>query len=274
MSSPQISVCIPVYNCEKFINKSIDSILNQDFSDFELIIIDNRSTDNTVAVIKEYKDPRIKFFQNETNIGMLANWNKVLTLATAEYIKILPADDFMYPGTLRLQYEVFEKDKEKKISLVCGRKNIIDDNGKILFSRGYSKTATQDNGIKAINKTIRSGGNIIGEPGVVMFRREILERTGAFNADIYYVMDLDMWFKMLLFGDLYSLPNIVTAFRISTASESTRIIDSQRKDVDNFIEKIYSDKRFGVSTKNYKLGKFNSFLSTIAKKIIYKYVLK
>jgi glycosyltransferase involved in cell wall biosynthesis len=274
MTSPKISVCIPVYNCEKFINKSIDSILNQDFSDFELIIIDNKSTDNTVAVVKEYKDQRIKLFLNETNIGMLANWNKALTLVSADYVKILPADDFMYPGTLRLQYEVFEKDKGKKISLVCGRKNIIDDNGKILFSRGYSKTETEDNGTKAINKTVRSGGNIIGEPGVVMFRKEILEKTGPFNADIYYVMDLDMWFKMLLYGNLYALPNIVTAFRISTASESTRIIDTQKKDVLNFIDKIYANKEYGLQTKNYRIGKLNAFLSTIAKKIIYKYILK
>jgi glycosyltransferase involved in cell wall biosynthesis len=274
MEKVKLSVCIPVYNCEDYVKIAIDSILQQDFKDYELIIVDNQSTDRTVEIIKSYKDKRIKFYQNETNIGMVANWNKALTLVSGEYIKILPADDFLYPGTLRVQYEVLENDKEGRIALVCGRKRIINDKGKTLFTRGFSKSPKQVNGFEAINKTIQSGGNIIGEPGVVMFRKSILEKSGLFDASIYYVMDVCTWFKMLKFGDLYSLPDVICAFRISHASESTKIVDKQRHDVDAFIRKIYADSTYQLSTYSYRKGLFNSFLSATAKKIIYKLIIR
>lgn len=274
MKAPKLSVCIPVYNCDQFIKDAIDSVLNQSFSDFELVILDNQSTDNTVEIIKSYTDPRIKFEQNPSNIGMLANWNRVVTLTSGEYIKVLPADDFLYPGCLQAQCDALDADKDKTIALVCGRKKVINDAGKTLFTRGYSKKAGRVNGIKAINNTIRSGGNIIGEPGVVMFRKSILEKSGPFDASIYYVMDLFMWFKMLVHGDLYVVPDVVCAFRISTVSESIKIVDKQKTDVDNFIKKIYADKRYGLTTYNYQLGLINSFASAIAKKAIYKTVLK
>ncbi|HNQ00483.1 MAG TPA: hypothetical protein PKK99_15585, partial [Bacteroidia bacterium] len=123
-------------------------------------------------------------------------------------------------------------------------------------------------------KTIRSGGNIIGEPGVVMFRKSILEKSGPFDASIYYVMDLFTWFKMLKHGDLYSLPDVICAFRISHASESTKIIDKQRGDVDAFINKIYSDKSYNLTSTNYRLGLLNSRMAAIAKKAIYKLLIR
>src|SRR5688572_8967364 len=111
--SVKLSVCIPVYNCGPYIKEAIDSVLNQDFKDFELIIVDNRSTDNTVSIVKDYKDSRIKLIENDTNIGLLGNWNKAVSLATGQYIKLLPADDFIYPGCLKRQCEVLDKDSDK-----------------------------------------------------------------------------------------------------------------------------------------------------------------
>ena len=274
MNKPKLSVCIPVYNCGEYIKECIDSVLSQCYKNFELVILDNQSTDNTVSVINSFTDDRIRFYQNETNIGMLKNWNKVLSYAQGEYIKVLPADDFLYPESLMMQCKVLDEDKEKKIALVCGRKNVINDKGRTLFTRGFSKKAGRVDGVVAINKTIRSGGNIIGEPGVVLFRKSILEKSGEFDASIYYVMDLYMWFKMLLHGDLFVIPEIVCSFRISSASESTRIVDKQKKDVDDFIKKIYMDQRYRIKPINFRIALFKSFLSALAKKIIYKTVLR
>ncbi len=173
---------------------------DQTLQDFEIIVLDNKSTDNTVNVVAAYTDPRIKLFKNDENIGMLGNWNKVMTLATGDYIKVLPADDSIYPECLKLQSSILDQDLKKVISLVCGRKDIINDDGKILFTRGFARRNMNVNGIKAINKTIRSAGNVIGEPGAVMFRREILKKTGVFEGGIYLTIDLGLWFRMLLHG--------------------------------------------------------------------------
>jgi glycosyltransferase involved in cell wall biosynthesis len=274
MDNPKLSICIPVYNGESFIEEAIDSVIKQSFNDFELIIIDNNSTDQTVGLITKYSDPRIKLIQNETNIGLIPNWNKAIDSSKGKYIKILPADDFIYPNCLQLQCDILDKDIEHKISMVCARRNIIDDSGKIILNRGFSRHEISVHGTDAINKNVRSGGNIIGEGGAIMFRKEIIKKTGYFNSDIFYVLDLDLWYKILLHGNLYVLPQILSAFRVSGSSASVKVVKKQRDDVSNFIKKIYINKEYKVSWLNYKLGLFKAFALTEAKKILYKYLIK
>lgn len=274
MNNPEISVCIPVYNGELFIEEAIDSVLSQGFTNFELIIIDNNSTDKTVDRVKKYNDPRIRLLLNEKNIGLIPNWNKAIENSKGRYIKILPADDFIYPGCLEKQVEILNNDTAEKISIVCGSRNIINDKGKVLFTRGFSKHALQVNGISAINKNIRSGGNIIGEGGALLFRKSIIEKTGFFNSDIFYVLDLDLWYKMLLHGDLYVLPHILSSFRVSAKSASVVVVNQQYADVSGFIKKTYLNKEYKIAWINYKIGTFKAFVLTMAKKVLYKYILR
>ncbi|MES2568258.1 MAG: glycosyltransferase [Bacteroidota bacterium] len=274
MSEIKISVCIPVFNGEKYIEEAINSVLNQTFKDFELIIVDNKSTDSTVSIIKKYTDQRITLIQNDSNIGLIPNWNKSMEHAKGEYIKILPADDYIYPDCLQLQYAVLEQDIDHKISMVCGRRNIINDTGKVLFNRGFCKYRLEISGFEAINKNVRSGGNIIGEGGAILFRKEILNKTGLFNSDIFYVLDLDLWYKILLHGRLFTLPNIVSAFRVSSGSASVLVVKKQREDLSNFIKKIYLNKEYKVTWLNCRIGLLKSSILTLAKKMLYKYIIK
>jgi glycosyltransferase involved in cell wall biosynthesis len=235
--------------------------------------VDNNSTDKTTEFVKEFNDSRIKLFKNETNIGLIPNWNKAIEHSTGTYIKILPADDLLLPDCLKLQVEILEKDLYQSIALVCGKRNIIDKNGKVLFTRGFSGKSTVVSGTRAINKVIRSGGNSIGEGGAVMFRRSILEKTGMFNSSIFYVLDLDLWFKILLHGNLYALPDIVCAFRISGSSSSVKVVKKQKEDYFNFIRKIYHTKEYKLSLFNYRIGLLFTFVLTEIKKLIYRFVV-
>lgn len=271
MSSVKLSVCIPVYNGADFIAQAIDSVLGQSFTDLELLVVDNNSTDNTCAIVEKYQDPRIRLIKNDSNIGLVPNWNKAIENARGEYIKILPADDFIYPDALRIQCDILDNDRDKRISIVCGRKNIIDSKGKILFNRGFANKEMEVPGIEAIGKVIRSGGNIIGEGGTILFRKEILARTGNFSSDIFYVLDLDLWFRMLALGNLYVLPVVVSAFRLSSVSASVQVAKQQRKDMFAFIDKVYANEKYKLSWLSYKTGLIKSFLLTEAKKLLYKY---
>jgi len=273
MSEALISVCIPVYNGEEFIKDAIDSVLNQTHTNFEIIIVDNQSTDATLQFVKQYSDSRIRVFQNNSNIGLIPNWNKALEYTKGKYIKILPADDILLPDCLRLQAMVLENDNAKKIALVCGRRNIIDKNGKTIFTRGFSSKAKIIPGPVAINKVIRSGGNIIGEGGAVMFRKEILALTGNFNSDIFYVLDLDLWFKMLLHGHLAVIPETISGFRVSGNSSSVKIVKKQKEDYFAFIKKIYGQKEYQLSRTSYNLGLCFTFILTEIKKLIYRFVV-
>jgi glycosyltransferase involved in cell wall biosynthesis len=114
---PFVSVIMPAYNCGKFIKESIDSILNQTYSNFELLIADDASTDYTKLIIAEYKDSRIKVFHNEFNQGYLKNWNKLIQKAQGQYITFMDADD--YADENRIYLLVNELEGNNSID-ICG----------------------------------------------------------------------------------------------------------------------------------------------------------
>jgi len=99
-SLPKVSVCIPTYNCGNFLSHAIDSVLNQTFTDYELIICDNASIDDTEEIVKSYSDRRIRYFRNPTNLGMVGNWNRCIEKSTGKHVYILHADDLMLPENL------------------------------------------------------------------------------------------------------------------------------------------------------------------------------
>lgn len=130
ITKPKISVLMPVYNCEKFLNRSIDSILNQTFDNFEYIIINDGSTDNSLNIIKSYKDKRIKIINNSKNIGISLSLNKGINCATGEYIARHDADDISDLERLKFQLEYLDKND---VDLVDTSFIFIDKNDNYLY---------------------------------------------------------------------------------------------------------------------------------------------
>lgn len=111
--NPAVTVLTTVLNCERFIRESVESILKQTFGDFEFIIIDDGSTDNTIRILSSYaKDPRVRLIKNRHNIGRIPALNQGLSLSRGQYIAIQDADDISLPERLRLQYDFLEADPE------------------------------------------------------------------------------------------------------------------------------------------------------------------
>lgn len=126
MGSPRLSIGLPVYNASNYIHEAVDSILNQSFKDFELIISDNASTDETAEICKEYakKDSRIRYYRNETNIGAARNFNRVFDLSSTEYFMWAAHDDVYSPYYLKSCIEVLDRDPTV---VLCHAKPIIID---------------------------------------------------------------------------------------------------------------------------------------------------
>src|SRR5262245_7986035 len=108
MNAPAISVILPAYNCEKFIGKAIQSVLQQTFSDFELIIINDGSTDNTETRIEEFNDPRVVYHKNPGNKGLIFTLNKAIELSQGRYIARMDADDSCLPERLAKQKDFLD----------------------------------------------------------------------------------------------------------------------------------------------------------------------
>lgn len=113
---PKVTVAIAVYNGANFIHQTINSVLNQSFQDFEIIVIDDGSIDQTVNIIKSFENERIKLFENKTNKGLIYTRNKYLQLANGEYIAILDADDVWYPNKLAIQVDFMDSNTTVGIS--------------------------------------------------------------------------------------------------------------------------------------------------------------
>jgi glycosyltransferase involved in cell wall biosynthesis len=130
MKEPKISLVMPIYNSEKFLDESIESILNQTFQDFELVLVNDKSTDNSLRIIKEYmkKDKRIKLINNKENLGSVKSRNKGLKVAKGKYVAVLDSDDISLSKRFKIQHDYLEKNPH--IFLVGSSAIYIGEKGK------------------------------------------------------------------------------------------------------------------------------------------------
>ena len=237
--SPRVSVCIPTYQGAAHLDQAIDSVLGQSFTDFELIVVDDQSPDDTAGILSRYQDPRLVYVRNDLNLGPEGNWNRCLELAKGRYFKLLPHDDLLHPFCLERQVAILEADLDEEIALVFSARSILDPQGRLLARRGYPRgkegpTKAQE----VVRACIRQGTNLLGEPGAVLMRLSLARRVGNFNASLPYVIDLDYWFRLLAHGDAWYCPESLAMFRISRRQWSFVIGRSQHQDFMAFVRRL------------------------------------
>lgn len=226
LPSPKVSVCTPVYNGGEFISESIQSVLAQTYEDFELVICDNCSTDNTEEIVRGFRDKRIKYVRNSQNLGIVRNANRCLELAEGEYVNILHHDDLMMPDNLARKVHIL--DENKKVGLVHSDVLLIDQVGKpldlIKFRDAKSDYITD--GIKAFQKYIRNMA--VGASffiGAVLARRECYLKVGGFNTELPNTHDSEMWMRMSLYYDVACIGEPLVKYRYHDMMTSTSISD-------------------------------------------------
>lgn len=240
-TSVKVSVLIPTYNSAPFLDEAIQSVLNQTFTNFELIIVDNKSTDNSHEVISKYLgDKRIAYYQNPTNIGMVNNWNKCLDYAQGDYIKYLCSDDKFHPQLLEKYVQVM--DKYPNVALVTSDRAIYGfKNYTWVLPLKYLQKG------KTVAYHSLNDVNWIGEPTSVMFRRANLT-VGGFRSEFTYLTDWDMWLRQLSVGDCYIIPEALSYFRVH-ANQCTAYV---LKNLSNYFEDYYFYKEIKEHNQ-YKL---------------------
>jgi glycosyltransferase involved in cell wall biosynthesis len=194
-SMPKVSVCIPVYNGAKTVVRSITSVLNQSYQNFECIVMDNHSTDSTVEIVEAFSDKRIRIVCNESNVGLVANHNECLKRARGELIQFVHADDWLLPGCLERLVPTFET---SSVGLAFAPRQVETDD--IAWKARYGPLHSTlepllpvNNGPAVVRKYVQAGGqgNVIGEPTCVMVRRELLSAVGGFRRQSPQLMDID-----------------------------------------------------------------------------------
>lgn len=230
--SPKVSVLIPSYNSGLFMDETIQSVLNQTYADYELIIVDDCSTDNTDEVVEKYlHDERVQYYKNEINLGLAGNWNKALTFAKGEYIKFLMSDDKFHPQLLEKFVAVM--DQHPTVSIVTSfRKEFGAET-----HMNAPKFTHLQRGETIIYETLKDR-NWIGEPTCVMFRKSNLW-LGGFNSEFLYFIDWEMWIRHLTVGDCYIIPETLSYFRVHEKQVSRMVM----KNMLQYCETYYFYKR-------------------------------
>lgn len=223
-TTPKISVLMSVYNGSPYLQESVESILNQTFSDFEFIIIDDCSIDNSRKIIEEYakKDRRITLIVNEENLGLTKSLNKGLKVAKGEYIARQDADDISLPK--RLEKEVFVLAKHSDVVLVSCEMEEIDAEGNIT---GISRRACDSN-LVAWHLLFH---NHLGGHSQVMFRREPTINLGGYCEDYRYAQDYELWGRLLKLGKIVILPDVLLKQR----SHNKSISNSKKSEQETYV---------------------------------------
>jgi glycosyltransferase involved in cell wall biosynthesis len=258
--NPIVSIILPTYNGAKYIKRAIDSVLSQSFSDWELLIIDDGSTDNTEEIIKEYtkKDYRIIYLKNEKNLGIQKTLNRGLRLAKGEYIARIDDDDIWIDKD-KLKKQVDFLDKNPEYVLVATRVIYKDENG-IEIKKSPS---TETN--KEIQEVIFS--RCCFTHSAVVFRKNIILSLGGYSEDekVKHSEDYDLWLRVCSSEyKTYILPgfSIVYTIRINNVTSTNRITQIKN---DIMFYRLYKDKYNGHK---------NSLLKNYIRLFVYKFILK
>jgi glycosyltransferase involved in cell wall biosynthesis len=216
---------MPVYNGAKYIRVALDSILQQDYSDFELIISDNASTDETASICLQYAatDGRIRYFRNESNVGAAKNYQKVFQLARSKLFKWATHDDIQLPGFLRRCVEVIEK-APPSVVLVAPKTEIIDEEGKKIAEDWYvesihTRHARPHRRVADVLLNVDWATAQFG-----LFRTEALRKTRLI--DNFVACDYVLLLEVAILGEIWEIPEIMFQRRYHSEI-STRVNRTQ-----------------------------------------------
>ena len=231
----KVSVVLAAYNAEKYLALAVESILRQRFRDFELILIDDHSSDASGQIMKDFagQDPRIVVLENEENLGLTKSLNRGLAIAKGEYIARMDADDIARPSWLEKHVSFLDAHTDYTFVSCIGR--YIDENGKEEQLRHFPETNEE---IRAMMPKV----DAMMHPGVV-FRREDVAKIGNYCEDYRVVQDYDLWFRGMAAGyKFYNIQEPLILFRRNDTYNSRK-------------SRAYRMIDYRVRKKGYKLNK-------------------
>ena len=236
MLNPLITICIPTYNGEQYLKICIDSCIEQTFTDYEIIICDDGSSDKTIEIIESYNNSKIKLFKNTVNLGLVGNWNKCIELSKGQWIKFVFQDDYISANCL----QEFVNEIDERTNLIVSKRDfIIPNNSTKEFINYYT------NEVRTLENTSNFKGkiyspqlisklavqnicmNFIGEPSLIFFRKKCVEELGYFNSDLKQICDLEFVLKLACKYGLKYIPKKICSFRVHLNSTTSSNLNNK-----------------------------------------------
>jgi glycosyltransferase involved in cell wall biosynthesis len=267
--TPRVSVVIPAYNNAAYIVDTMESVLAQDYDDFDVIVADHSSTDGTAALLQRYADdPRVQLLSTERGGGALRNWNRVSQAATGELLKLVCGDDLLAPTALSQQVAAF--DAYPTAVLVASQRDIIDHYGEpVVRGRGLAGLHGLVSGPVAARRAVRVGSNIFGEPGCVLVDRAALARVGWWNSDFPYLIDQASYIALMLDADIVALPVTLASFRVSAGQWSVALARQQTAQAQGFHRALQAKHPTLFSNQDVRIGNARVVMMALIRRATY-----
>jgi glycosyltransferase involved in cell wall biosynthesis len=227
MDNPRLTVCLPTFNKALYLPTAVESVLAQDFRDYELLIVDDASTDGTAEAVQRFRDSRIRFLRNPQNLGLVENWNRCLNLAQGDYVMVFHDDDVMLPGLLRREVEVL--DANPKVVLVHAAAQAIDESGAVLCVAAPHAWPQLSSGLEFVTYYWTQGYVVMPS---AMFRKSLALKLGAFNPNLRLCGDADMWQRLAFEGQVAFLDDLLISNRIHALQTTQRILTNSLQMLD------------------------------------------
>lgn len=227
--SPEISICVPTYNGGLYLKECLDSIIKQTYEDFEVLIVDDCSKDDTVAIAKKYADSdmRVRLIGNEHNLGLVGNWNRAAELSRGKWVKFVFQDDVLTPHCLETMLRSTNADSSL---VVCRRKFGFESGISQETHQYYHAIPSLDDvfaGLTKISPTSLSnavldnmGMNFIGESTAVLLNRSVFDDFGFFNPNLIMICDLEYWVRVGCCVGITYVPETLVTFRVHNSATS------------------------------------------------------
>lgn len=218
--SHKVSVVVKSYNHAPYVHQTIQSVLDQSFQDFEIVVTDDGSTDGTPEIVRQFRDERIKLEVLPRNNGISIAMNSVLARASGEYIAILNSDDYALPGRLEKQVNFLESRPD--ISALFGLPLAVDEDGNKNkpFNDFQRPLSFRDFNRATWLNSFFFRGNCLCAP-TAMIRRSVYADVGSYDPRLTNLQDFDMWIRILKSGhNMFLLPDQFTAFRIRNGNKN------------------------------------------------------
>jgi glycosyltransferase involved in cell wall biosynthesis len=247
--NPAVSVMMPVYNAERYIAEAVQSILDQTFADFELLVVDDGSTDRSPSILRRFadRDPRVRLVSRE-NRGISATRNELLSMALGEYVAVMDADDVSLPE--RLAVEVAYLRAHPDVVCVASQVHVIDELGRFLCDShpGMDHDEIQEIALRGTCPLCHSS---------TMMRREVVAALGGYREGMQPSEDHDLFLRLGEVGRLVGLPDILVKYRNHGRSIS---VTQQERQGD--LSKVASDQacdRRGIARRYVPQGPWRPF---------------
>jgi glycosyltransferase involved in cell wall biosynthesis len=239
------------------------------------LIIDDNSPDDSFAIASSYEDSRVRCLRNLQNLGPEGNWNRCLAEAAGRYVKLLPQDDLLASDCLQREVEVLEKDERHQLALVFCARAIIDARGRrVMVRRPFGARPCRLTASALFRMCLRRGTNVIGEPGAVLFRRDLAKTVGAFDASFPYVVDLDYWLRLLAHGDGFYIPETLASFRVSPGAWSVAIGTSQAVQFAGLMKRVAKTGSLRAGTLDFAAGRALAFANNAVRLLLYRVLFR